>query len=316
MSSQNVIATGIRSNNADIFDLIQESVVLLDTETRITGWNAASERLYCWSLEEALGRSVHELLKTRREMIPVIESALRENGTWEGDVVRKTAQGLLITVRLKCEARGTNQMVETGVDISAQRRLEEALSRAENRYCNVVQAMAVSFWELDFSAVGSMVRRLIRGGTSDLERYFTAHPEFVREMIHATRVIDVNDQSVALFGRRNKEEMLGSLGPYWPEASSPVYAASVVAAVQGLPRYATETRLSSIDGREFDVWFTACLPPEMLSRGKLLIGIIDVSADKKAKIALETSELRYRSLFHSARGNLQPQRNTGRASPL
>jgi PAS domain S-box-containing protein len=282
----------------DILDLLQESVVILDSETRITGWNAASERLYGWSCKEALGRRVHELLRTRRETIPIIEAALGQEGGWVGDVIRRTAQGIAITVRLRYARRSINELIETGIYIGAQRGLEEALSRAEHRYYNVFQAMAVSFWELDFSAVGSMVQRLIRNGTTDLAGYFAAHPEFVREMIHATRVLDVNDQSVKLFGRLEKEEMLAGLGPYWPEDSYPVYAASVVAAVQGLPHFAAETRLSSIDGREFDVWFTACFPPEMVTRGKLLIGIIDISQDKKAKVALETSESRYRQLFH------------------
>ncbi len=282
----------------DILDLLQESVVILDSETRITGWNAASERLYGWSFKEALGRRVHELLRTRRETIPIIEAALGQEGVWVGDVVRRTAQGIAITVRLRYARRSTNEFIETGIDVGAQRGLEDALSRAEHRYYNVFQGMAVSFWELDFSAVGSMVQRLIRNGVADLAGYFVAHPEFVREMIHATRVIDVNDQSVKLFGRLDKEEMLAGLGPYWPEDSYHVYAASVVAAVQGLPHFAAETRLSSIDGREFDVWFTACFPPAMVSRGKLLIGIIDISQDKRAKVALETSESRYRHLFH------------------
>ena len=158
--------------------------------------------------------------------------------------------------------------------------------------------MAVSFWELDFTAVGGMVQRLIRAGVSDLTAYFAANPAFVREMIRATQVIDVNDLSVSMFGRGKKEEMLASLEPYWPEASFPVYAAAVVAAAQGKPHFASETRLSSIDGREYDVWFTACYPPEMVARGKLLIGILDISADKRAKTALERSEERYRSLFH------------------
>jgi PAS domain S-box-containing protein len=285
-------------NSLDTLDLLQESVVVLDGDTKITAWNAASERLYGWSRRDAIGRPIHELLRTRREAIPIIEAALSKDGTWAGEVVRRTAQGGAITVRMTCDARSGNELIETAIDISAQRRLEEALSRAEHRYYNVFQAMAVSFWELDFSAVGSMVQRLIRSGVADLASYFAKHPGFVREMIHATRVIDVNDQSVALFGRRNKEEMLADLGPYWPEESYHVYAASVVAAVQGLPKFATETRLSSIDGREFDVWFTACFPPEMLSRGKLLIGIIDISQDKQAKVALETSEFRYRKLFH------------------
>jgi PAS domain S-box-containing protein len=292
-----VIADGIPAT-ADLFDLVQESVIILDSETTITAWNSASERLYGWSRDEAIGRRVHELLRTRRETIPIIEAALCRDGTWAGDVLRRTAQGKLITVQLRCDRRCRNELIETGIDVGAQRGLEEALSRAEHRYYNVFQAMAVSFWELDFSAVGSMVQRLIRNGTADLAGYFAAHPEFVREMIHASRVIDVNDQSVKLFGRRNKEEMLAGLGPYWPEKSYHVYAASVVAAVQGLPHFAAETRLSSLDGREFDVWFTACFPPEMVARGKLLIGIIDISQDKMATVALETSESRYRHLFH------------------
>jgi PAS domain S-box-containing protein len=282
----------------DILDLIQESVVLRDREGRITAWNAASEDLYGFSRAEALGQPVHELLKTRRETIPQIEDQLRGPGTWEGDLVRRTADGVLVTVWLKCLVRGSDEILETAINVSAQRRAEEALKRAEHRYYNVFQAMAVSFWELDFSAVGVMVQRLIRGGVADLSSYFSEHPEFVREMIRATRVLDVNDQSVLLLGRGDKQEMLAGLGPYWPDASLPVYAASVVAAIAGRASYATETRLTSIDGREFDVWFTACFPPEMLARGKLLIGIIDISADKRAKTELETSEQRYRSLFH------------------
>ena len=95
--------------------------------------------------------------------------------------------------------------------------------------------------------------------------------------------------------------MLAGLEPYRPEASFPVYAAAVVATVQGKPHFAAETRLSSIDGREYDVWFTACFPPKMLPRGKLLIGILDISADKRAKTALEMSEERYRSLLQFLR---------------
>jgi PAS domain S-box-containing protein len=282
----------------DLFDLVQESIVRRDRAGAITAWNAASERLYGWTRSNALGRQIHDLLRTRREFIPPIETALREHGAWEGEVMRRAASGVLVTVRLKCVNRGSNEIIETGIDVTAQRRLEGALKRAEHRYSNVFQAMAVSFWELDFTAVGAMVQQLVRNGVADLPSYFAQHPEFVRQMIGATQVIDVNDQSVALFGRGDKDEMLAGLEPYWPEASFSVYAASVVAAVQGKPHYAAETRLSSIDGREFDVWFTACYPPDMVARGKLLIGIIDISADKKAKTALETSEERYRSLFH------------------
>jgi PAS domain S-box-containing protein len=283
---------------ADIFDLVQHSIVLCDRGGRVTRWNTASEHIYGWSQTEALGKPVHDLLKTRRETVSLIEQGLRASGHWEGDVERRAANGVVKTVSLKCVLSSPDEIVETGADITDKKRLEEALSRAEHRYYNVFRAMAVSFWELDFTAVGGMVERVRRAGEKDLPAYLAAHPEFVRELIGATQVIDVNDLSVSMFGRGEKQEMLAGLEPYWPEASFPVYAAAVVAAVEGKPHFAAETHLSSIDGREYDVWFTACFPPEMLARGKLLIGILDISADKRAKTALEMSEERYRSLFH------------------
>jgi PAS domain S-box-containing protein len=283
---------------ADIFDLVQNSIVLCDRDGRVTRWNAASEQIYGWSQTEALGKPVHELLKTRRGTLALIEQGLRESGAWEGDVERRAANGVVKTIRLKRVQSSPDEIIETGADITDKKRLEEALSRAEHRYTNVFRAMAVSFWELDLTAVGGMVERLRRAGETDLPAYLAANPEFVRELIRATQVIDVNDLSVSMFGRGEKEEMLAGLEPYWPEPSFSVYAAAVVAAVQGKPHFAAETRLSSIDGREYDVWFTACFPPEMLARGKLLIGILDISADKRAKTALEMSEERYRSLFH------------------
>jgi PAS domain S-box-containing protein len=282
-------------SNPDVFDLVQESVIVQDLEGRITQWNAASRRLYGWTRSEAVGQLAHELLKTSGEPVSLAD--------WDGDVARRTADGQRLAVRVKRlvlrDKRGTPiEIIESGFDVTVQRRAEEALSRAEHRYYNVFQAMAVSFWELDFAPVGAMVRTLVGEGVTDLAQYFAEHPGFVRGMIRATRVVDVNDQSVRMFGRGDKQEMLADLNRCWPDASMPVYAAAVVAAVQGKPHYATETRLSTLDGCELDVWFTACFPPEMLARGKLLIGIIDVSVDKKARTNLETSERRYRELFH------------------
>lgn len=287
----------------ELLDFVQESVVVYGLDGRVTIWNRASERLYGWSEADAIGQPLQEFLRTSRETTAERNARLREDGLWEGTVFRRTREGMRIAVKIKTVLRRDIQgepldILEMGVDVTTQQNAEEALARAEHRYYNVFQAMAVSFWELDFTPVGAMVQKLMRGGVTDLARYFADHPAFVRKMIRATRVLDVNDQSVELLGRGDKQEMLSSLEPYWPEASQHVYAASVVAAVQGKPHYATETRLSSIDGREYDVWFTACFPPEMVARGKLLIGIIDISEDKRAKRELGNSEQRYRSLFH------------------
>jgi len=287
----------------DVFDLVQESVVVRDLDGHITAWNAASERLYGWSAAQARGKPIHDLLHTSREAAAAMEAQLGAQGHWTGEFARRTVNGTRVILNATCTLRRGDsdrgaEIIETATDITALQTAEEALKRVEHRYYNMFQAMSVSFWELDFTGVGQMLQKLTRAGVSNFDRYFAGRPEFVREMTRATRVLDINDQSVQLFGRGDKQEMLGSVEPYWPDASLPIYAASVVAAMQGLPRYSAETRLRSLDRREFDVQFTACFPPEMLARGKILIGIVDISADKRAKSAVETSEERYRSLFH------------------
>jgi PAS domain-containing protein len=138
---------------------------------------------------------------------------------------------------------------------------EDALRESEYRYRNLFQAMAASFWELDFTPVGAMLRQLRAEGVKDYAAYFVEHPDFVRAMMRATRVIDVNDQTVALFGRGDKAELLRPLDEYWPEESNHVYAASVVAAVSGKASYAAECKLRRLNGETFDTLFTACFAP-------------------------------------------------------
>lgn len=175
---------------------------------------------------------------------------------------------------------------------------EEALRESEYRYRNLFQAMAASFWELDFTPVGAMLRDLRKQGVADFAAYFAEHPAFVREMMRVTRVIDVNDQTVALFGRGDKGELLQTLDVYWPEESNAVYAASVLAAVSGQASYASETRLRKLNGEVFDALFTACFAPESVANGKLLIGVIDISARVQAQSMLRQVQAEF---AHAAR---------------
>ena len=170
----------------------------------------------------------------------------------------------------------------TGPEQSA----EQALRESEYRYRNLFQAMAASFWELDFKPVGGMLRELRGQGVKDYAAYFAENPAFVRAMMQATRVIDVNEQTIALFGRGDKAEMLQALDVYWPDESNHVYAGSVLAAVGGKASYAAECKLRKLNGDVFDALFTACFAPEAVADGRLLIGVIDISERVQAQTML------------------------------
>lgn len=175
---------------------------------------------------------------------------------------------------------------------------EEALRESEYRYRNLFQAMAASFWELDFTPVGGKLRELRKQGVADFAAHFADNPSFVREMMRATRVIDVNDQTVMLFGSGDKAALFQTLDVFWPEESNHVYAASVLAAVTGKASYASETKLRKLSGETFDALFTACFAPEAVANGKLLIGVIDISERVQAQAMLRQVQAEF---AHAAR---------------
>jgi PAS domain S-box-containing protein len=299
------LPSSTKTEPPDVLELIHASIFLRDFDGRIVYWNKASEELYGWRSDEAIGRSAHELLGSRHsESLTELEARLRIEGRWQGDLARTTAAGADVLIEacwsIRRNGAGTPiDIVETGRDITARKRTEQALMEAECRYRNLFQAMAASFWEIDFSAVGAMIRDLHKAGVRDLRYHFEQHPDLIRAMMRATRIIDVNDQAVTLFGRGRKQALLSTAEFFWPEASNMIYAESVIAAVTGKPNYTCETTLRTIEGREFDALFTACFDPASVKHGKITIGVIDISERKQVYAALQQSESRYRNLFQA-----------------
>jgi PAS domain S-box-containing protein len=297
---------GLRRNGPDIdlTDLVDESVIVFGLDMRVKAWNAEAERLYGWKREEVIGGVIQAAIKcSPSEPLKVILAKVRETGFWRGEFSRTTKHGTTVTVKAKWSLRhdGDGEMldiVETSRDITEVRRIEEALDRAQYQYQNLFQASAASFWELEFSAVGEMIRSLRKSGVEDLRKYFSSNPDYVRRMIQATRIVDVNETSLAMFGNGNREELLRSLDPFWPDESLGVFAESVLTALEKRPHYSTEAVFRSLDGRRFDTLFTVSYPPELLHAARLLVGIIDLTQAKKAKAEQEASERRYRDFFH------------------
>lgn len=289
---------------AEVLELFHDSVFVRDMGGTIHFWNSASESLYGWPSQQAVGNDAVTMLKCEpAKSVEDPYTRLLADGQWQGELYRTTGSGdrCLVNARwsLRRDAAGNPiGILETAHDISSAKETEQRLKESEYRYRNLFQAMAASFWELDFTGVGVRLKALLESGVTDLESYFLEHPEVIREYLRNTQIVDLNDHSVRLFGRGDREEMLGSVDRYWPDASLQTYARCVVKSLAKQPNNIEVTRLKTIDGRELECLFTACFSKENIAKGIILIGIIDLSEQVAARHALEVMQT---ELAHVAR---------------
>lgn len=110
-------------------------VLMLDADDRIILWNRASEVLYGYTREQALGRKSRELLQTKfPEPFEHILQRLRSGRQWHGELVNRSSSGTEIVVASEWvayldEGGALKAIIQVNSDISRGKRAEEARDR-------------------------------------------------------------------------------------------------------------------------------------------------------------------------------------------
>jgi PAS domain S-box-containing protein len=118
---------------AELLDLATEAIMVRDFDGIVRFWNTGAETLYGWSRNEAVDKNIHELLHT---VYPVpqedMEADLRENRSWQGNLIQKTRSGAEIVVACrKTVNHEGNAVLEVSRDITEQLQAQEALRETE-----------------------------------------------------------------------------------------------------------------------------------------------------------------------------------------
>jgi len=118
---------------AELLNLSREAILILNQEGKIVFWSRGAERLYGWSVKDALGKVPFELLKTESpRSIAQIENILRSEPYWDGEVKQTTRQGTRVTVAsrraLWRDERGNPQgQLQLDTDITQRKQIEQEL---------------------------------------------------------------------------------------------------------------------------------------------------------------------------------------------
>lgn len=137
---------------ARILDQIQDSVITTDLDGNVTSWNKGAERMFLYTVEEAVGRHISFIYpEDQLEFLEhdVIEP-LKEKGVHESEVRLRRKSGeefyaLLLLTMLKNGNGVVTGMVGSSMDITARKKAGERIRRDKEE------------WEQTFDAIPDIV---------------------------------------------------------------------------------------------------------------------------------------------------------------
>src|SRR5690606_24755849 len=121
---------------ASMLDQARDAIVVRTLDDVVTYWNAAAERLYGWSADEAIGRTTLELMNSDVSELERINAAVLEHGQWSGERTQRTRAGAAIIVEdshtLVRDAEGrSHRVLCIKTDVTQQRRVQAELMRVQ-----------------------------------------------------------------------------------------------------------------------------------------------------------------------------------------
>jgi PAS domain S-box-containing protein len=123
---------------ATLLELSHDAIIIRDADDKVTFWNRGAQEMYGWSADEALARTINQLLGTARGAWAALNERLEQTGFWDGELLQRRKNGTSVLahcreVLVRDEHGERSAVLAIKRDITAQRRALEALQEADRR---------------------------------------------------------------------------------------------------------------------------------------------------------------------------------------
>ncbi|HER20016.1 MAG TPA: PAS domain S-box protein, partial [Chromatiales bacterium] len=142
--------------HAQLLHAVEQAVIAIDLEATVLYWNRAAEEIYGWCADEALGRSLVELIIPPEMLARAgeITARLRRGESWSGEFLARHRNGdtfpVFITDSPVFGPDGeVAAIIGVSTNVSERKRAEEALLTANQQLDNILSSISDGFFALD-----------------------------------------------------------------------------------------------------------------------------------------------------------------------
>jgi diguanylate cyclase (GGDEF)-like protein len=185
------------------------------------------------------------------------------------------------------EARWDRVMIAIE-DVTTREAARRALSLSECYARGLFEHSPISLWVEDFSAVKLLIDEARERGIEDFRVFTDVHPEFVQRCMREIHVLDVNRQTLEMFGAPDKATLLRGLGDIFRDDMEPHFREQLIDLWNGKLFQRREVVNYALGGHTLHVHMQfSVLPGHEDDWSLVQVALTDITARKKAEAYLE-----------------------------
>ncbi len=300
---------------ADIAQFLRARPAAIDeyyAHIRVRKVNQRSLDLYRATSFEQLLAASSTIFALEDRLAPINEIAnfWRGETAFHSDSVNHTIGGEKLFIRLgitilEDESEPWDRALVTIEDLTAERAAKHSALVNERYAQGLFNYSPISLWVNDFSEIKRMLDGLREQGIDDFSTFMNVHPDFVQQSMAAIRTIDVNEQTLTMFGAKSKNDLLARLSDVFRDEMADTFREQLMDLWNEKLFQQREIVNYSLKGDIVHAHMQwSVLPGYESSWERALVALTDISARKKAEAYLEflgkhdsLTKLRNRSFF-------------------